>query len=370
MDPGTLESLLVREVRKTHGISRRDLADRLGVARSTAGRRVDNLIDGGLLREIGLEERTEAGRPKRLLELRGEHGAFAGFDFDARHLVATLVDFAQEPVEEIRVALPRKPTRDGVLSLLRDTLSDFRGHPAGLPLFGCGIGVPGRVRQEERLAIGYPYIEDWENVDLGAELALSPDELHIENNTRTIALGEYWLAEGDPVENLACLSVRTGISAAVISGGHLLRGHHEMAGEIRGWLVPGEARGSAPVWLEDRATVRNIAPGETGARKAWAEFVSQCREGRKGALRRLDGIVAHHADAVARIVQLADPERVVLSGAFNEIGEIYLERLREASARLLDGHYFSPPPIDFVFRGNFTGAHGAAALAAENFRVG
>ena len=57
MDPATLERLIVKEIRKSKEISRRDLADRLGIAKSTAGRRIDSMIERGIVRETGIEER-------------------------------------------------------------------------------------------------------------------------------------------------------------------------------------------------------------------------------------------------------------------------------------------------------------------------
>lgn len=357
MDPATLESLIIREVRKGVALSRRDLAERLGVARSTAGRRVDFLIEHGILRETGSTESEGAGRPKRLLELDGRHGCFVGFDFDARQLFAVLVDFAQSTIREERIAIPQPATKRKVLSLLRKTLTKFGKESRAL--LGTGIGTPGRVHQESRTALGYPYIDGWEKVDLAAELEFDSSLLHIENNTRTIALGEYWLAPGGPTEHLVCLSVRTGISAAIVSEGKLLRGIHETAGEIRGWNVRAAAQGENE-WLETAATVRAVPD--------WPGFVLACKEGDVAALARLDRFATLHADALARLVQLADPELVVVSGAFAELGELYLDRLRRRAENALTGHYFPVPPLRFSHRGEFTGAHGAAALAAQQFR--
>lgn len=366
MDPATLEGLIVRELRKASEISRRDLAVRLEVARSTAGRRVDSLIERGLIREKGIEEKSGVGRPKRFLELCGSHGSFLGFDFDARFLFVALVDFAQNTILEKRIQLPSHPTKDAVLALLRDAMEETSSRSPN-PVLGYGIGVPGRVRQQDRIALGYPYIRGWENVDLAASLEIPVERLAIENNTRTIALGEYWLGNPAAIENLVCLSVRTGISTAVISDGRILRGHHETAGEIRGWTVPGVG-GESRAWLEDEATVRRIGKdGETTSNE-WREFVQGCQSGRDSALKELEVIVSHHADAIARLIQLSDPELVIVAGAFNELGEVYLDPLcREVEIYLKD-HYFPAPEIRFAFKAEFSGAHGAAALAAQDYR--
>ncbi|HQZ28287.1 MAG TPA: ROK family protein, partial [Verrucomicrobiales bacterium] len=172
MDPATLEHLIVKEVRKAKEISRRDLAVTLGIAKSTAGRRVDHMIERGMLRESGTEERREAGRPRRFLELRGEHGSFLGFDFDARHLFVVLLDFAQNTLTKRKIDLPPKPTKEEVIQLLQSEIEELTQSFKPVPVLGVGIGVPGQIRQEDRIGLKYPYITDWENVDLLAELDL------------------------------------------------------------------------------------------------------------------------------------------------------------------------------------------------------
>ncbi len=366
MDPATLEKLIIREIRKAREISRRDVADRLGIAKSTAGRRVDSMIERGLLCEKGIESRKDVGRPRRFLGLEGSYGSFAGFDFDARTLYGVMIDFAQNTVARERVDLSEKPSRGEIL----ETMSGMLKHFGDSSLLGVGVGVPGHVERESRTALGYAFIEDWENVDLLDELALTRDRLHIENNTRAIALGEYWLGARAASEHMACLNVRTGISAAVISGGQLLTGRHEMAGEIRGWGAQREKTDSSmESRLEEVATVRSLLehPGFTDF--TWSGVVEHYR-GMKVTDASDDPIRTiseYHADAISRIVQLVDPGVVFLAGPFTEIGDLYLNMVRRAVAESLEGHYFSPPPIQFVTLGEYAGALGASALAASHY---
>ncbi|MBP6600671.1 MAG: ROK family transcriptional regulator [Verrucomicrobiales bacterium] len=364
MDPATLEHLIVKEVRKAKEISRRDLAVTLGIAKSTAGRRVDHMIERGMLRESGTEERREAGRPRRFLELRGEHGSFLGFDFDARHLFVVLLDFAQNTLTKRKIDLPPKPTKEEVIQLLQSEIEELTQSFKPVPVLGVGIGVPGQIRQEDRIGLKYPYITDWENVDLLAELDLRRSSLHIENNTRALALGEYWLGSHSGSPHLVCINVRTGISAAVIANGTLLAGQHEKAGEIRAWNVTGPD--GARDWIERLGTV--MAVSVDGGEKLWTKFVTACRADDKTTLEHLTEICIYHGDAAARITQLLDPEVIFFSGPFTELGNLYFDRVREAAATALDGHYFSLPEIRPVTLGEYAGAHGAAALAAAETR--
>lgn len=358
MDPVTLESLIVREIRKAKQISRRDLAEKLSIAKSTAGRRIDSMIGRGLVLESGIEDRRGVGRPRRFLALRGGYGAYAGFDFDARHLYGVLVDFDQATIERRKIRFSAQPDRDEVLARIGETLAEFRSLPACPRLIGTGIGIPGHVRRGERIGLYYPYVEGWRNVDLASELGIDPAFLQIENNTRAVALGEYWLGPWTGTDHLLCLSVRTGISAAFVANGALVTGGHEMAGEIRGWPVGGD------LWLEKAASVRSVIDGELPGGDKWHDFVSQCREGGAGALATLATAARHHGEAVARMVQLLDPSAVFLSGPFTDLDALYLDRVRSAVAGALDGHFFNPPPIRPASRGEFSGAHGAAAMAA------
>lgn len=368
MDPATLEHLLLREIRKSPGISRRDLAQRLEVARSTAGRRVDSMIGTGAVEEIGIEYTAEAGRPKRQLKLRGDYGSFIGFDFDARNIYGVLVDFAQSTLEKIKVSLTERPSKDEVIEHLKKAIGHFSNTRQG-NLHGIGLGIPGPVRQKERIAVDYPYISGWKNVKLCDELGFGPEILRIEHNTKAMALGEYWLEKTASVENLICINVRTGISAAIISDGHLIRGAHEIGGEIGGWSSKGpENTNPKPEWLENRATVRAIFPRSIATPEAWADFVESCQREDRKALQQLSIMASYHGDTVARLTQLVDPEIVVFAGAFNEIGNPYLEQIRQATARALLGHFVAPPPIRFVSQGEFSGAQGAAALSAMHFK--
>ncbi|MEM7696934.1 MAG: ROK family transcriptional regulator [Verrucomicrobiota bacterium] len=365
MDPATLESLIIQELWRSSEISRRDLADQLAVARSTAGRRVDSLIKRGILREKGLEERDRAGRPRRFLELCAEHGRFVGFDFDARAIYASLIDFAEQPVAEKKISLSSRPTREEVIDYLREQIKDFRSQDPSIPIFGFGIGTPGRVIKSARVAVGYDYIRGWEDVDLLKELSLDPSVLHIENNTRATALGEYWLSKPDSPSHLICLSIRTGISAAIISNGQLLRGQNELSGEIRNWRVGG---GPKSPTLEGSATVLQFGNHGKPSVRRWNRFVKDCRAGESEALAQLESLVDMHADTLARLIQIADPEKVVIAGAFNAIGEPYLQRVREATELSRGNHFTACPPIEFVSAGEFTGARGAAALAAQHYK--
>src|SRR5581483_6379342 len=95
-----LEAELLRRVRAKEGLSRVDLARQLSLAPSTVGVYVDRLILEGFLTERQKLDR-DFGRPPPLLALNPEGGRFIGVDFDAHNIMATVVDFSQQPMRRI-----------------------------------------------------------------------------------------------------------------------------------------------------------------------------------------------------------------------------------------------------------------------------
>ena len=175
MDVPTLEHLILRKLRSGGQISRRDLADQLDIARSTAGRRAESLIERGLLYESGVEERSTVGRPRRFLEFNAEFGGFMGIDFDARRAHGVVIDFAHNVIARRSIKVPANPNAKNALQTIRQLKKKLSDRAAGLTILKCGMGIPGRVNRERRIALEYPFIENWKDIDLKTEFGGDPN---------------------------------------------------------------------------------------------------------------------------------------------------------------------------------------------------
>ena len=121
-----LESAMIRLVRARGGISRVELARKLKLVPSTAGIYVDRLLVEGYLLETAVQERG-LGRPPVVLQLNPRAGRFVGVDFDARQIYASAVDFAQQPLQEVRRIIPARATVERVLEIIADTITEIAG---------------------------------------------------------------------------------------------------------------------------------------------------------------------------------------------------------------------------------------------------
>ncbi len=97
---------------------------------------------------------------------------------------------------------------------------------------GIGIGVAGQVEAGTGTVIFAPNL-DWHDVALGSELEKKLG-LHVAvtNDVRAALLGEWLFGAGRGAGDLLCIFVGTGIGGGIVSGGALLEGCSNTAGEI------------------------------------------------------------------------------------------------------------------------------------------
>ena len=119
-----LEAELLLRVRARQDLSRVELASQLKLAPSTVGAYVDRLIAEGFLVEWQRPER-ECGRPPTLLALNPGGGSFIGVDFEAQNLLATIVDFSQQPIRQIQKAILPSDSVDQIIAKIEGTIEEL-----------------------------------------------------------------------------------------------------------------------------------------------------------------------------------------------------------------------------------------------------
>ena len=352
-----LESAMVRLVRARGSISRTELAQELKLVASTAGIYADRLIRGGYLVEAKTTPRG-LGRPPVLIELNPKRGRFIGVDFDARHVMTVAVDFAQRPLEQVCRTIPAGASTEHVLITIEESIREVIGRRRS-DVLGIGLGVPGPVDADRGIALAYKFIRDWHDVEIKPRIAATfKVPVFVENNLRSMALGELWCGAGRGLRDLVCLGIRSGIGSGIIVGGKLLCGTNNLAGEIGRWACPEDilpapvaVRASTaavhPRTIEDVASVtamlaeaaallasgQNSALGQPGSLPSVSDLLQAASAGDPLARSIIERAAFTHAWIVHQLALLLDPERVVIAGPLAD-GPIYLDALHQAIARL------------------------------------
>lgn len=304
-----------------------------------------------------------------------------GVDIGGTKILALRVDDACDTVECVRVPTPAPFTPDVVCacvtSLVRESVAR---HGA---LAGVGVGFPGLVDPRTGRVHASPILPEWEDVPLGERLRDALGHAVVVDNDATAAgYGEYVARGSTPGLNMALLTVGTGIGGALIIDGEVFRGRAGSAGEIGNMSIDFDG---ARCWCGSRGCLNTFASGTAIARAGTSEAGDDCDgtaseaatagalealvraadAGDHAARRALErGAVALGA-GIANVLNLLNPDLVVLSGGVMEIGDAFFERIRtEARSRA-----FSVPAehalIERSVRGGDVGALGAACLARE-----
>ena len=362
-----IEAELLKRLRAHGGLSRVELARELHLAPSTAGIYVDRLMRDGFITESRKADRGP-GRPPTLLIPNPDGGRFVGVDFEARSILATVVDFSQQVVKQSRRAIREGDSVERILVRIEEVIhSALEGDRR--PLLGIGVGVPGTIDPAQGVARGYDYIPGWRDVPLAARLAREFGvPVHLENNIRSMAMAELWFGQGRGLKNFVCLGVRTGIGVGVVADGSLLRGEHGGAGQIGKWPAPGSGTNGAARTLESAASLKAILAAAGSAAKSeldFAELRSAAEAGDRKILAVLARAAAVHGWAIHQLQTLFDPRRIILVGPLAELGAAFLDPLTEAAR-----HHSAEPPPEIVNSalGQFSGAFGAAALALHQWK--
>lgn len=366
---------IIRQVRDHEALSRVELARVLGVAASTIGRHVDSLIGAGYFTET-LEPTREAGRPPTKLRPDPKRGCFMGVDFNAGGMFATLVDFAQKTISQRKMKLDGEKGAEVMMTQMLGALREMRDETT-LPLLSVGLAVPGRVDTRRGVGLKYVHVPDWEDIPVTETTTrVLGAPAFIENNIRTMALAERWFGEGRGCTELICLGVRFGVAAGVIRDGQLATGHLELGGEIRGWNCPVfNALEEKWEWrpgqvLEKYASVTGLLKRDAELRGKELDldtWIAAVQAGDKHAVIALREISAIHGWVISQMVQLIDPEMVVLAGPLTALGDAYLGEVSNFALQF-ESDYHPSVAIRISELGEYAGAVGAAALALERWR--
>lgn len=254
-----------------------------------------------------------------------------GLDIGATKMLGVVADQDGNVKAEVLATTPTGG--DEVVAAAAAVIEELRAL-TGEPLDGTvGVGIPGLV-DAERGAIKHAVnlgVAEW--FPIGEQLRRRTGaRVVVENDVNAAALGAARVLHHD---DLAYLSLGTGLAAAVVQDGRLRRGAHGAAGEIG--HIPVDPAGRRCQCgqigcLETSASGSAVAAAwpSSDVPPAQALF-DAAADGDERAIALRDEFAARVADAVRLLCLTLDPEHVVLGGGVAQVGD----RLRVAVARAL-----------------------------------
>ena len=347
-------SVVLDILRRQAPVSRAEVAACTGLNRSTISSIVNGLLNEGLVQETILQS-DRVGRPGMLLELNPAGGLAVGVELGVDFISVIVTDFVAHVLWRQRVD---SDPADGQLKILERAFALTQtaldeGPSRNLRPLGIGVGVPGLVDLREGTLRLAPNL-GWRNTPLRLMWTQRFNlPVFVENDGNAAALGEYYFGVARGIKNVIYLSAGVGLGAGVLIGGKLYRGSHGYAAEIGHMtLDPNGAacgcgkRGCLETVVGPRAVVRQVRErlsqgGQSAHLPAKAEgitfeqVVAAGRQGDEISLAALGEVGNYLGIGIANLINIFNPQMVVLGGALSLASEILLpivERVVAANA--------------------------------------
>ena len=325
--------------------SRADLARATGLSRSTVSAIVADLLETGLVREVRAG-RSTGGRRPIVLAFQHEAACIAGVELGASHVSAVLMDLFGNVLDHREVSCAVRDEPEHALHVVRDCVGALLvGSPdARRRLVGVGVAAPSPIDPKRPGRLVPTLIPAWEGIDVIERLQGSFGRpIFVDNDANAGALAERWWSEA-PDGNLAYLKVATGIGAGLIVDGRILRGAEGVAGEIGHMTIdPGGPPckcglrgclntlvGTQQLLDRVRAMRPDHEPGPLHADPISLErLVAAASDGDSLACAVIREAGRTLGVGIANLLNLFNPQRVVLGGAITLAGDVLLDPIRQ-----------------------------------------
>jgi glucokinase len=268
---------------------------------------------------------------------------------------------AQPPVVDSRVEFPTLPA-EGPARALEMIKKGIRDSLAGRGLTetaiqGIGVSCGGPLDRLTGIIQAPPNLSTWVDVPIKAILE---NEFHatcrLENDANAGAVAEHRYGAGKGAQNMVFLTMGTGLGAGIIADGRLYHGICDLAGEIghvrltRKGPIGHNKAGSVEGWASGGGMAQVAkAAVESALKRGQATLLAACLENNHALSARDVAEAAQKGDAVAKrvlqstgrrlgealaiLVDILNPERIVIGGLAMRLGETVLAPARRVLLR-------------------------------------
>jgi predicted NBD/HSP70 family sugar kinase len=352
---------VLRLIRSGGPVSRADAAEKTGMTRPTISAVVADLLEEGWIEEIGAGE-SSGGRPPILLRFNPLAGVVLGAELGAGHVRAVLTDLAGNVLHRAKRRVETNDPMvelDRLLAAIGDVLAARSPDQARIPMAGLGLGLNGHV---DTTAGIWRYSAHFEVDNLPVAKLLAERlgvPVVVENDARAMAVGERSFGMAKSAQNLVYIRVGVSIGAGLVIDGKLFGGAHEGAGEIGHTVVYEEGPRcrcgnfgcleavANAVAISRRAVHRiqggtpSLIPelvGDDLSQVIGTTVIEAAHEGDRLARETLQEAGRFLGLAIGNVINLLDPDLVVVGGGTARAGDLLLEPLKEAAlSRALPG---------------------------------
>lgn len=353
-------NLAILDILRRFGpITRPEISRVLGLNIVTVSNYVEEFLNKNVVFEKEFDV-SEGGRRPILLDINPESGIVIGVGVNLLDIVGVLVDLKGRIITRSSLARKGLGVKDiisSIIEIISQILNKVKAAPGKIK--GIGIGIAGivnkkdgSIRWPEKVSSGYDYASIYvplKNI-IEKEFGLP---VIIENDATSACFGEQWLDLEPGIKNLVYMF--SGVGCGIMINGEIYTGSTGSAGEVSIYNAKEETPFTCPAgnpcflkrWeidlgLADEARLRITKTIDSTGRQ---ERITELAGGKPGditmkhifqaakendplALDLLGKAAKRLGIKVAYLVNLLNPDAVVIGGGLEDAGEIFLNTVR------------------------------------------
>lgn len=306
-----------------------------------------------------------------------------GIDLGGTNIKGALVDSRGNMIKKQQTATLANAGPAAVAGRISRVIASLSAEAAGdgSTIRGIGIGVPGQPDKEKGSVVFAPNLH-WRYVPLVQYLRRETElPVFLENDANVAALGEKWRGAGQGSVNMIMITIGTGIGGGIIINDRLYSGTNGSAGEIGHTVIDPDGpvcscgrRGCLETFTSATAMIRMAKEAVDGGRETdlarvenleARDIMMSAEGGDSVAGEIINKAVFYLGIGLGNLINLFNPDTIVIGGGVSKAGDILLEPLRRTA---MEWSLEAPAAVVRIVPaqlGNDAGCIGAAALVMQ-----
>ena len=314
--------------------SRVELSRLLGISSVAVSRSTSRLLKNNIISECEAES-SYMGRKPIPVELRGDFCYVLGADVVGGTLKVALADLMGKIVEYHEEPIKNNHGAQTVIKQLLGSLQNIiiQSEVPKEKIWFATIGTPGIFYPEEGKSRFAFFLKGWEDIDIRSLVfdALSIETL-IDNDVNLDLIAESWKGEGKDYENILYVKLGQGLASRILLDNKLIRGEHNMAGEI-GLMLPGLSSLDTENYeslLHNTAICDAYrAAGGTSPVLTISDLCRLAGNGDNIAHKIMERMLEKFAVVLINSAAVLDPQVIILGGDASSFGELEINFLKK-----------------------------------------
>lgn len=311
-------SLVLKYLNRVGPVSRKDMADAVGLTSASVTNICNELISEGLIQEVGVDDETKGvGRRKVFIDIDYDSRYVIAFNIEADLSTVALCNLAGDVVQKKTVETDKSLSPEDFLKKLSSIAKKIVSGQSDYlksKIAAVSVGIVGPIDKATGVSLHAYGI--WENAVEVKDILEKALKLpcYVENNVNAITKATMLLGIGRKYDNLHIIKWGPGVGSTIVINGEIYEGINGRAAELGHVIIEKDGlrcscgkRGC----LETRVSINalnKIAPFEK--QDFYKAYINSKAEKRKA----FDDAIDIFARSIVNTITLFAPEHVILSG--------------------------------------------------------